>query len=306
VHLNLLPPPLVVTQFGEGEGHPFHGNQYTGGYGGSAEVTEAGRAGNAALTEQFVSPGSGSESDTNAYLTDQLLDRAAADPTNHLHEEVAAYGKEFAQSGADPYAYFTHAFLHAWGWGYFNEPELRVALLWGATRELHAAPDEFQKTDSLTSDRSEVVNGALDLTDNYGDAIAALVAAQYEVTQEELRLAGITEVTVFRGFDPEEGTFHSGENVDVNARALSSWSTNVEQATEFGSTVLRMTVPASQVFSTGATGFGSFLEQEVVVINREHDTARVIKGDEYDWPPSVLDQKTGVVVGPINGDWAWA
>jgi hypothetical protein len=122
----------------------------------------------------------------------------------------------------------------------------------------------------------------------------ALVQATYDRTQDELRSAGISEVTLFRGMawgqewntaeapDWYQSTIETGEitpggeataAVDVTLNPLSSWSASEEVADHFASKAgeassakLEATVPASRVFSTPFTGPGCLSEMEYIVL----------------------------------------
>jgi hypothetical protein len=96
----------------------------------------------------------------------------------------------------------------------------------------------------------------------------------YNNTQSALSKAGVTEVTVVRGIginDPElfrkpDGSDFESVQIDVRLRSLSSYSGNGEDAVVFGNMIFVTKVPASSVFSTALTGFGTTGEAEVIVL----------------------------------------
>ncbi len=105
----------------------------------------------------------------------------------------------------------------------------------------------------------------------------------YEATQEDLASAGITEVELHRGvrFQTPRGVYNEifdGESItheysDTPLQPISSFSADPDLAedfvgtTAFGRYVHRVRVPASAVFSTARTGFGTRSEREYVVLS---------------------------------------
>ncbi len=100
----------------------------------------------------------------------------------------------------------------------------------------------------------------------------------YSVTQESLRQAGVKYLDVYRGMSIEK-KLSEGATISVRQNPLSSWTTSRELAdgvafagaeNDERSYVLKMRVPAKQVFATDATlaafGAGSTSESEVVVM----------------------------------------
>jgi len=120
-------------------------------------------------------------------------------------------------------------------------------------------------------------------------ALRAMVRSQYNRTQADLKAAGITHVTVYRGmhvtgdtapwaFGDDGKAMKAGDEVSAPKwRPISSWSGAATVANEFAYTdemrtsgetglVLKTTVPAELVFSTPRTGFGCLLEEEWVIM----------------------------------------
>lgn len=115
--------------------------------------------------------------------------------------------------------------------------------------------------------------------------------AEYDHTQAWLREQGIgpnDPVTLYRGdgrgfyvrdedvdpIRPGEGmrSPHRGETIHADLNPLSSWSTDRDQAESFisnGGTLMKTTVPADRIFSTAATGWGSWGEREVIIIGKD-------------------------------------
>jgi hypothetical protein len=93
--------------------------------------------------------------------------------------------------------------------------------------------------------------------------IASALNAQYNATQELLKEANTTEITLYRGMR-NLGDI-SGEQ-EISMRPLSSWTTNLVTAQAFGSVVLSSTFPADRILATPVTGIGCLGEQEFVVL----------------------------------------
>ena len=119
--------------------------------------------------------------------------------------------------------------------------------------------------------KDELFNAALEIKENYGEALRALVKAQYRLTQEWLEDRGIEKLVVYRGIREPKGV--DNKKGLVQLRPLSSWSQNQRVALKFTGGVpnqtggmLRTVIDAKDVFSTPFTGFGCLDEDEIVVI----------------------------------------
>ena len=104
-----------------------------------------------------------------------------------------------------------------------------------------------------------------------GNRIPQYLQAVYANTQEHLAKAGVTEITLYRGMHHIE----LEKRGTVRMNPLSSFSTSQESAMNFGKVVIKVKVPASQVFSTSISGPGCYNEAEMVVLGGEVPYERV-------------------------------
>lgn len=103
-------------------------------------------------------------------------------------------------------------------------------------------------------------------------AVRAVIRAHYENTQARLKAAGITELTLVRGYDSSAKVqLLSDQNVSL--QPASSFSMEKRIAAGFAGKKgkdkarhLVLRVPASRVLSTSVSGFGCLNEQEMVVL----------------------------------------
>ena len=136
-----------------------------------------------------------------------------------------------------------------------------------------------------------------DVADDYaqnGEMYRAIAQAQYDSTQELLKSQGIDEVQLFRGYKfPKSETPDWAKQeglASVSTRPLSSFSSNMDKASEFAfkpqnvfggegedfikpedmtnisGAVITGMVPADKIFSLPTTGFGCANENEVTVL----------------------------------------
>jgi SPP1 gp7 family putative phage head morphogenesis protein len=136
-----------------------------------------------------------------------------------------------------------------------------------------------------------------DVADDYaqnGEMYRAIAQAQYDSTQELLKSQGIDEVQLFRGYKflkSETPDWAKQEGLaSVSTRPLSSFSSNMDKASEFAfkpqnvfggegedfikpedmtnisGAVITGMVPADKIFSLPTTGFGYANENEVTVL----------------------------------------
>lgn len=108
--------------------------------------------------------------------------------------------------------------------------------------------------------------------------IRAFLRAMYNDTQDNLKSLGISHVTLYRtvtlhsGNTPRGLRFNAGvQRVSLAAKPLTSFSTDARTASFYGdssrqSMLVRTTLPASRILSTGHTGFGDPADREVIVL----------------------------------------
>jgi len=155
---------------------------------------------------------------------------------------------------------------------------------------------EFGLTDATTSYQLKGVEFGTEATvqkllndsPQLDRAVTLMVHAQYDATQAFLKANGMESVILYRGVrsktlyaDVSDGgtKLNAGQERNLRSRPISSWSASRDAATRFAdygfkgeSVVLRRTVPASQIFSTPLTGYGSLGEFEMVVLGGTHQT----------------------------------
>lgn len=171
---------------------------------------------------------------------------------------------------------------------YFNKTEGNVAEkafvqgqldLWAQTSGDHspeaiekqvAVQREFGLDDAATDhlDKPSVDRAGRQPTN---EADAAYLRAEYENTQKFFADRGIQYISVFRGQHAEfadESPFENGNIKTVTMQPASSWSSNLDTATEFGAYGYTMAtrVPVSRVLSTCVTGRGCLAEHEVILL----------------------------------------
>ena len=108
----------------------------------------------------------------------------------------------------------------------------------------------------------------------------SFLLAMHGETQKFFADRGIKQLAVYRGFRVRNGSLPT-DVTDVfelkrpESRPLSSWTLDYVQATTFAvdiSVIMRGEIPVSQVFSIPFTGFGTKVEEEVVVIGVPDNT----------------------------------
>jgi len=148
-----------------------------------------------------------------------------------------------------------------------------------------AAAKEFGIKDPLTWGKAQ---GVSDLTlaardqliSDHGAVYQDFLRTQYDQTQKALADQGLKptdSVTLYRGIVdvklPPEGQVY-----EVATRPLSSWSTTTATADGFSTdgNIVAAQVPVKDILSTGASGFGTWYEQEVVVMGGSQTAAQTL------------------------------
>lgn len=126
-----------------------------------------------------------------------------------------------------------------------------------------------------------------------GDEIRKVVRGQYDLTQQDLASAGITQARLFRGlsFDsardvpswlkgPDGSILPAGSEADLNMRPVESWTPDAGDASLFTSgsqrgVMIESDVPADRILSTPKSGFGSLGENEYTVLATSGQTRLV-------------------------------
>jgi hypothetical protein len=145
-----------------------------------------------------------------------------------------------------------------------------------------------------------------DYMTEFGDVYRGYIQSQYALTQEYFKDAGITEVVLYRGMsdvgyeDVKGLDQREVRSTEIQSRPLSSWSTNIDTAYEFGIShdgiytdekflqavendedmgyplLMRQVVPVENIFATPFTGVGCYSEQEMVVLGGVSEADAVI------------------------------
>jgi SPP1 gp7 family putative phage head morphogenesis protein len=177
-----------------------------------------------------------------------------------------------------------------------------VALQVAAAREFKLEASKVASAPELQDDSPRVAAVLASKESIYRD----FLRSQYELTQEDLRKAGIKEIALHRGmsFDhmpewvPDEGAMkkHGTMVKAPSARPLSSWSTSADVADSFAGDAeftdkgygisLSAVVPAARVLSYPKSGMGCHEEDEVVVLGGYEGIANI---SSLHWPSNMID-----------------
>jgi SPP1 gp7 family putative phage head morphogenesis protein len=137
----------------------------------------------------------------------------------------------------------------------------------------------------------------------------AVLRAQYEITQQAFRDAGITHITLFRsaGTSQDAGTVWSrlgGRTALANMelQPLSSFTSRPSVTGIFGNVFYQTTVPVEYIHSTARTGLGCLNEWEFVVMDADLAPAtlmqlyrlRTTNFAFFDWSPYKAFTDTGL------------
>jgi hypothetical protein len=106
------------------------------------------------------------------------------------------------------------------------------------------------------------------------------VEEAYAYTQAFYREMGVSEITLWRGTASQADGMDVGEEIDIETREASSWSTSASVAARFGR-VIEMKVPVENVFIGGASARDFAGEQEVVVLGASGLSAKVDAPDAH-------------------------
>lgn len=193
-------------------------------------------------------------------LGDEWNHNVASSPySNAMQDAVATefgiHQSEWSWHDADPNIEITDEMRQAFPWGTNSKfsDEAYYAVYAQRAREADAEGDQYYA--------------------QHGDALNAFVRATYDETQNDLKARGIETVPVVRGvgsssWGNDSWVPKSGEtkSVEVESRALSSWSTNPKVADKFGDMKLVGEVPREKVFSMGIGSVGTPSVKEVVLL----------------------------------------
>ena len=204
------------------------------------------------------------------HIFDSQIDREAA---------IKTMGERFSEMTRD-----------AWNATSANAKTLSLAMQRAAVEELGIEVT----TSHLSRHSLETVKRLLDKGANR-KIMKMTLRHQYEVTQAMLAEAGIEEVTLFRGLHLERKELPPGLRsykgpkgietpingfAEVDLQPLSSFASDPRLAQNFGSTVLVVRVPASQVFGFSSSGIGVSAEYEWILIGQKKLPSMVVNLEE--------------------------
>jgi len=291
---------------GDVKGHPFHGNQWTGGLGeGHAEKAKA-------VQNAITNNGEITDSAKNPNHPDAIAAKieVATNLANRISEK---YGDKFdkvmrqmltsneRKLATTPESIRTKAvgkIIGSWAKSSMNGQARTLAIQ-------QAAVDEFGLHDTATSVPEAITGYHQYMLDNenypnrqerydaataeiqqdfdkhyakYGELYRAVLRAQYDETQAFFQKANVSEIPVWRGYQwGADKTPEWAQNgvQEVPMRPLNSFSYQPSTAYGFAEAnkwlpleraVISATVPVTSVLSCARTGFGCLNEQEVVVL----------------------------------------
>lgn len=147
------------------------------------------------------------------------------------------------------------------------------------------------RVNGFTKDRRMVNNATVD----------KVVKAAYDTTQRLLKEAGIKEITVHRGtYGTEKKETNALESWTLDKGVAEAFSKSGEYAGKKGR-VETLTVPASRVFSTPATGFGVASQAEIILlsdkrVNNFETNEGMYGGDEVlEWETWLKNQSHSLI-----------
>jgi len=163
-------------------------------------------------------------------------------------------------------------------------------------------PEEFRGTPGIFGVLMEMdeAKEKLILSDSQKRAMASVLSAMKDATQEYFKQKGITHVTLYRGMGveiddiPEE--VRAGQSIvrTLEMRPLSSWSMSRVTASNFGGhgggfadtnvkagIIVSSVVPVEDILAIPLTGFGCLNEQEAVVIGRKREGVMSLSQNAY-------------------------
>jgi bifunctional DNA-binding transcriptional regulator/antitoxin component of YhaV-PrlF toxin-antitoxin module len=208
-----------------------------------------------------------SEVRKNASLAVGELVKGNDEDFKELAEQIGAFGDTGLPRKADI------ALNLISQWNSNSGKSFVIAALQKRIREKFGLKDarEVELDEGRAKVRDEILEKAGGELDLFVDAI-------YQHTQTQLKEAGISEITLYRGMalHQEKGTYET----NVNLQPASSFSTSFAMAANFANArsrrtdkqpaITSTTVEAENVFSLPTSGVGSVLEFEVVVLGGTH------------------------------------
>jgi len=185
--------------------------------------------------------------------------------------------------------------VEQWSWTSGDADSLSIALQKAAAAEFKVA-----EKSSMWWSKSAVTNAEQLWLQKHETGLRSFARAMYDQTQEWLKEAGITKMTVARGVYWEgatevpvglqwgEAAKAMGQRAQINLQPMSSFSTDLSEAVGFAQggshhVVMVVDVPAERIIGTARTGFGCLHEAEVVILNGGAEEMRVITWTQEHW-----------------------
>jgi hypothetical protein len=217
---------------GDVEGHPFRGNQWTGGYG-DGDIEEGKRPPLQFVSDNELRNNVGSDQQFQTFLDEPLTSRfmSPEEKSRELKQHVEETMRERMEKSPDTreYAYFCKNFLTPEGQGSgtyerqlvatwaecsMDDNEVAVLLQRAAAEEFGlddaslalAGPDSTRDLDAKFEEPKTENTVARDHNGDPLDSVKAMKGARaflremYNDTQERFKEAGIKELVIFRGF----------------------------------------------------------------------------------------------------------
>lgn len=171
--------------------------------------------------------------------------------------------------------------VRQWAVSSGDSQELSVAMQAVAHQAFHLDGAQMPYDSSVLANAEATYGGVK-------QGMAAFLKAQYAYTQEWFAAQGISEVTLYRGADwnngnpykpagiafPASGT-HAA-TVSASLQPMSSFATDPKEALSFASgannLLVGARVPVSRILTTCQTGYGCKKESEMVVLGRQQET----------------------------------
>jgi hypothetical protein len=287
---------------GDFEGHPFRGNQYTGGFSEISELDvnrwiERDDDLKTVIREPFResndSPGKGDP----AVALKQHVERSLREAVDNLNSSDKFAYEFFARrvigwtvKSSTKFAYPKYAeqvsperqIISAWADSSMDTSPVSVIMQMVAQKEFGLGESIVEK------DKQEFAATFLKAS---GDPTLLMQGARvflrtmYNNTQKMFAEQGIREITLFRGVylkktecPPEwasYGNYGSESNVSMTTHPLSSFTSSIETAVDFGgagyggtthSIVMAAKIPVSRILSCPCTGYGCYAESEFIVL----------------------------------------
>ena len=182
------------------------------------------------------------------------------------------FERQFNPDGLDPITFIVEGMRSSWGLN--SESLFPVGLKMVAEKKLGAVGEVKDRVKENVKFWKRVLKD-----ERVSKVFEAFVQAQYDETQAVLKGLGLKHVMLVRGVYSEDAGVNGQklQEINIEHRALSSFSSQPRTAETFGDTFLLHRVPIEDIFSIGELGgVGTAAETEFVVINRKGTKSVVV------------------------------